>query len=276
MDHKIAFIGAGNMARSLISGLIQGDFPNKNIWVSNPRVEKLEQLHKLTDVNVTQDNKEAVNNADIVVLTVKPNIIPLVLDEIKTTWQKTKPLIISVAAGFREDTIRHHLDERAAVIRTMPNTPSLLGSGATALYANENVSEEQKEIAESILRSVGVAIWIKHEKFMDAATALSGSGPAYFFLMMEALSAAAEELGLDKNQAQLLTAQTALGAARMALETDKSFTELKEAVTSKGGTTQAALESFTENNFKQIVTEAVDAAYQRSREIGDELATHSK
>ena len=270
MQHpSIAFIGGGNMAQSLIGGLIQDGWPADNITVAEPDAEKLSALHAAFGVKTTTDNADAVASADCLVLAVKPQIMFPVIDALK---DKPAPeLVISIAAGIPTASLEQWYQTPLAAVRAMPNTPALLGAGATGLYANERVSDEQRSIAESILRAVGVIQWVTTELDIDRVTALSGSGPAYFFLMMEACMEAAEEMGLSTEAAALLTKQTALGAGKMAIESDISPAELRARVTSPGGTTEAALNSMQSNKFKSIVKEALNAAFERSQELGKML-----
>jgi pyrroline-5-carboxylate reductase len=186
-----------------------------------------------------------------------------------------QPLVISIAAGIPAATLGNWLGKSIAIVRTMPNTPAMVQSGATALYANANVSEDQRSTAESILRAVGIAIWVEDEAQMDAVTALSGSGPAYFFLFMEALQAAGQELGLPESTAQLLALQTAFGAAKMALESNEDAATLRRQVTSPGGTTEYAIRTFQEGGLEALVSKALLAAADRSRELAAEFGNES-
>jgi len=268
---KIAFIGAGNMAGSLIGGLIADGFDPQNLWASALHEESLEALGRRYGINTSRDNNEVVKQADVIAFAVKPQVLPEVAKEISETVQKNKPLVISIAAGVREADIQRWLGENVAVVRCMPNTPALVGSGATGMYANDQVSESQKDQAESIMRSVGIAAWIDDEKQMDTVTALSGSGPAYFFMVMEILENAAVQMGLSKDIARLLIVQTALGAGRMALEVHESTGELRKQVTSPGGTTEAALEVLEEGDVRSDFAKALVAATKRAEEIADSL-----
>lgn len=267
-NNIISFIGAGNMAHSLIHGLVADGFSAKNIWASNPVPAPLDDLKPLS-IHVTHDNLEAAKHADVLIFCVKPQILTTVATELAEIIQQKKPLVISIAAGVRESDLRHWLGGEAAIVRCMPNTPALVSCGATALYANPHVTVEQKNLAESILRAVGITVWLENEKLLDAVTALSGSGPAYFFLIMEALENAATELGLPRNVARLLTLQTALGSARMALESSQPLEKLRQQVTSPGGTTERALQVLEQEQLPKILANAVKAANQRA----DELAT---
>ncbi len=270
-DAKIAFIGCGNMGQCLIGGLIQDNYPAENIRVSDPDSERLAHLRASCAINTTSSNLEAVSGADIVILAVKPQMLKKVVRELADTLATNKTLIISIAAGIKTDHIRDWVRADSPVVRVMPNTPALVKSGAAALYATDSVSEQQRDIAESIMRSTGLTLWLQDESLMDAVTAVSGSGPAYFFLVMEAMEEAAVALGLPAEQARLLTLQTAFGAAKMALESSVEPAALRVQVTSPGGTTQAALDVMQKMNLRDIFSQALDAAAQRSRELADEF-----
>ncbi|MAX51986.1 MAG: pyrroline-5-carboxylate reductase [Methylophaga sp.] len=267
----IAFIGGGNMARSLIGGLISNDFAADNIHVSDANTEALDNLTSRYSVKTFTDNLAAIADADVVILAVKPQQLQSVIRQISPAWQQDK-LLISIAAGIRLDDITRWLDfEQAAIVRAMPNTPSLVQAGATALCANDYVTSAQHELAESMLRAVGLALWISDEKQMDAVTALSGSGPAYFFLVLEALQTAGMELGLPEETARLLALETSFGAAKMALESDESACVLRQRVTSPGGTTERALDVFEEGDLRGLFSKALTAAAQRADELAEQL-----
>lgn len=268
----IAIIGSGNMGASLIGGLIADGYPANKIWVTDPSTTKLMHLKETFGVHTTTDNQTAVNTADIVLIAVKPQILPDVAKTLATPIQQRKPLVISIAAGIREYALQTWLGGNIPIVRCMPNTPALIGCGASALFANSHTSHEQRNTAESILRAVGLVVWLEDEKQMDAVTALSGSGPAYFFLVMEILQTIGEQLGLPKDIARLLTLQTGFGATRMALESTLSASELRQQVTSPGGTTERALQVLEKENIRQIFTDALTAATKRS----EELANHSE
>ena len=270
-ETTLAFIGGGNMTRSLIGGLVSDGWNPGRIHVADPDPQQLELLARRFSVATTTDNGEAVNNADAVVLAIKPQMVRPVATELAPLIRERRPLVISIAAGIREASLRGWLDRDIAIVRAMPNTPAMVQSGATALYANPTVSEAQHNLAESVLRAVGVAIWVEDEAMMDAVTALSGSGPAYFFLLMEALTSAGLRLGLPQDTARLLTLQTAFGAAKMALESVEDAAQLRHRVTSPGGTTERAIGIFQENNFEGIVLQAMQAATARSRELAAEF-----
>ncbi len=268
----IAIIGAGNMGRSLLGGLIANQFPAKNIWITDPDTEKQRILQQEFNIHTTSDNHAAIKVADVVILAVKPTILMEILSELKPTLEAKNPLIISIAAGVRIANIQKKLHHEYAIVRCMPNMPALIRAGITALYANKYVSKKQRDMAESMLRAVGIIVWLKDEKDMDLVTALSGSGPAYFFLVMEALQSAAEKLGLSSDIARLLTLQTALGAARMALESQETAQELRHRVTSPGGTTEAAISVFEKAQIADIFAQALTAAKNRSEELANKVS----
>jgi pyrroline-5-carboxylate reductase len=206
------------------------------------------------------------------VLCVKPTTIASVLQEILPVWQQHQPLIISVAAGFKVAAMQRELGNKASIIRAMPNMAALVGSGATGLYANTNVSTEKQEMAESILRSVGIIHWVEAEDQLDKLTSLSGSGPGYLFYMMEAMANQAIDFGLDPDSVHLFTAQTFLGAARIALESEQTFEQLRQNICSKGGTTEQGVQVLKQHHMRQALEEAMQATYERARAIGEQLS----
>lgn len=267
---KIGFIGGGNMAASLLNGLVASGHEPKQLWVSDINPETLAVLSANLNVNVTQSNQEVIDSADIVVLAVKPQILAQVAKEIAPLL-KPQQLVVSIAAGINQTSLGKWLGEDAAIVRCMPNTPALVLTGATALHANDKVTSEQKDLAETILRAVGIALWVNNERELDAVTAVSGSGPAYYFLLMEAMEKVAVDLGLSEGTARLLIQQTALGAAKIALESSESPSELRKRVTSPGGTTQKAIETFENGGFSQLVSQALHAARDRSVEMSKQM-----
>lgn len=267
----ITFIGGGNMASSLIGGLIADGTPAETLWVSDPDEERLRTLSEHFGVHTTRDNHDAATRADTVVFAVKPQRMSEVVAEVAGELKRRGPLVVSIAAGVREPDIRRWLGYDAAIVRVMPNTPALLRTGASGLYANAKVSPAQRNRAESVLRAVGVTVWLEEEALMDAVTALSGSGPAYFFLLMELMEKAGHELGLPRETARLLTLQTAMGAAKMALESADDPATLRERVTSPGGTTERALQSMLDGGLERLIADALRAAYERATELGDVL-----
>ncbi len=268
-QQTIAFIGAGNLATSLISGLLNTGFNANHIWASHPNSERANWLKQRFAIHTTTDNKVATQNTDIVMICVKPNKISDVLNEISSSIDPKHHLVISAAAGVNFKKLQTLLGKETAIIRTIPNTPSFVQAGASALCANEFCSEEQREQAESLMRAVGLALWLDNENFLDIVTGLSGSGPAYFFLFMEALQNAAIQQGLPEKTAQLLTIQTALGAARMALETDFDLATLRQQVTSKGGTTEKAIEVLENGDIRKLLSDALKAAIERARQLSE-------
>lgn len=266
-NKKITFIGGGNMARSLINGLLM-DNNQVQICVADPDESQLDGIRQnWANVTTTSNNLEAIDQVDVVILAVKPQIMSEVLKSLATIAQQQKPLFISIAAGITEANIADILGAEIPIVRCMPNTPALVQSGATGLYANQYVSAEQHDLAESIMRAVGITVWMQEESLLDAVTAVSGSGPAYFFLVMEAMQAAAEKLGLPAEEAKLLILQTALGAAKLALESSDSPAELRKKVTSKGGTTEAALAKLIDGGLPELFDTALQAADQRAKEL---------
>jgi len=266
----IGFIGAGNMAYAIISGLINNGFCADNIKISDKNESLLSLRKQEFNLEVFTDNIELAAHCDVIILAVKPQILSSVCHQLKDSL-KANMLIISIAAGVRAHDIDRWLGGNAAIVRTMPNTPALLNQGVTGMFANECVSDTQKELAISILDSVGQSLWVSTEKMLDAVTALSGSGPAYFFLMIESMTNAGIALGLDEQTAQTLSIQTALGASMMADTSNHSPKELRANVTSPNGTTQAAIESFQDQNFEMVVAHAMRAAFDRSSELASEL-----
>lgn len=273
MDKRnIAFIGGGNMARSLIGGLIIDGYPADRIWVSDPADERLGELSAQFAVHAVASNQEAIVQAEVVVLAIKPDAVRPVATELAAALNGRKPLVLSVAAGVRVADLAAWLgDDSAAIVRAMPNTPALVRTGASALYANAHVSAAQRDLAESLLRAVGMTCWLDDEQAMDAVTAISGSGPAYFFLLMEALETAGLQLGLPAEQTRLLVLQTALGAAKMALESEAGPAELRRQVTSPGGTTEAAIGALHAGQFDALIQQAAMAAAARAGELGKTL-----
>jgi pyrroline-5-carboxylate reductase len=268
----ITFVGGGNMARSLIGGLIGPKFPAEQIRVLDPDADARRSLRSRWGLTVTDDPAAALAGSQTVVLAVKPQVVPAAAAAIRDHLPAGRPLIISIAAGTSTETLSELLGTGIPVIRAMPNTPALLGCGATALFAAPGTHGRERDRAEHILRAAGIVVWVDDESMMDPVTAVSGSGPAYFFLLMEQLMAAAEAEGLPRETARLLVLETALGAARMALESDDTIIDLRHRVTSPGGTTEAAVRSLENDGFPAIVRRAVAAAADRSRELAADLA----
>lgn len=270
-DAQLAFIGAGNMARSLIGGLIADGWDPARIRVADIDSKQLTGLQAFGPLQICRDNPAAIPGSDVVILAVKPQVMHSLANELAASIQQHKPLVVSIAAGIREPDLRRWLGGDIALVRCMPNTPALVQSGATALFANPLVSERQRDLAETILRAVGLALWLKDESQMDAVTALSGSGPAYFFLVIEAIQSAAIDLGLDADTARLLALQTAFGAAKMALESGEDAAVLRQRVTSPGGTTERALEVLENGNIRGLFLQALKSASDRSKQLAEQL-----
>lgn len=269
---NICFIGGGNMAQALIGGLISRGLPPTRITVSDP-VEQIRQLLQEKEVHVTQDNVAAIKNADVVVLAVKPQVLATVLHPLKGLL--SDKLVISIIAGAEIQTISNLIDSER-IVRVMPNTPALVQTGAHGIYANDVVGTPDRELTSQILAATGLTIWVNSEAQIDAVTAVSGSGPAYFFYLMESMIRAGKNLGLDEKVATALTLQTALGAAQMAITSSNTPSELRKNVTSPNGTTQAALEVFDRAQISQNIQSALAAAQKRSQELAQELSDSAK
>ncbi|PJI28955.1 pyrroline-5-carboxylate reductase [Acinetobacter pseudolwoffii] len=272
LNCNISFIGGGNMAQALIGGLISRGLPTTRITVSDP-VEQVRALLAEKEINVTDDNSAAIQDADIVVFAVKPQVLAQVLQPLKGLVNDK--LIVSIVAGAEIATLASLLGT-ARIVRVMPNTPALVQTGAHGLYAHEDVENSDRDLASQVLASTGLTIWVNSEAQIDAVTAVSGSGPAYFFYMMESMIRAGKNLGLDEKVATALTLQTALGAAQMAITSSNTPAELRKNVTSPNGTTQAALEVFDRAQISQNIQAALAAAQKRSQELAQELSESSK
>lgn len=264
---NISFIGAGNMAFALIKGMLSKGIKAARIQVSDKSQERLNLVQSEWPLKTSTDNLTACERADIVILAVKPQVLDKVLEEIAPVLSEKKPLIISIAAGINVEKIKALTFDEAAIVRAMPNTPAMVQTGATGLFANSFVSEQQKAIASDLLSAVGLVKWVENEALIDSVTALSGSGPAYFFYLMESMIAAGKALGLDETTAKDLTLQTALGAAHLAITSGENPQQLRKNVTSPGGTTEAALNYLNSQNVSEDIQNALKAAQQRSIEL---------
>ena len=263
----IAFIGGGNMARSLIGGLVARGVPAAGIRVAEPVAALREALHADFGVQVFEQAVAAADGAGTWVLAVKPQVLREVCAGLAPSAQVQRPLVVSIAAGITATQLERWLGGDLAVVRTMPNTPALLGAGVTGLCANARVDEPGRTRTEALLSAAGKTVWLDDEARMDAVTALSGSGPAYVFLLAEAMQAAGEAEGLPPEAARTLALQTILGAARMLTEGDEPAAELRRRVTSPGGTTQAAIDTFEAGGFRELVARAIHAATERGRQL---------
>ena len=267
---KIAFIGAGNMNGAIIGGLVKNGINPKNIMVTNPSPAKREALSKQYNILNTADNLKAVAFADTIILGVKPHLIVEVCKNIADNTNIENKCFVSVAAGCLLKNIQQALQANTAIVRTMPNTPAQVGLGMTGIFANEFVTTEQKANVESIIACTGQYIWLENEAGIDKVTAVSGSGPAYFFLFMEAMEEQAKALGFSAKESRLLVQQTAIGAASMVVNNPEvEIGQLRTNVTSKGGTTQAALLQFTEGKLPELVATAMNAAITRAQELAN-------
>lgn len=265
---KLTFIGAGNMASSIIGGLLKKGYPAQLITATDPYQPSLDKLS--SSINVCDNNGVAARDAEVIILAVKPQVLEQVCRDLSQHLSH-RPLIISIAAGINIHSLASWLGNQLPIVRCMPNTPALVQAGASGLYANEQVSSRQKITAEEILGAVGIVRWLDSEELIDPVTAVSGSGPAYYFLLMEAMIDAGVAQGLDRDTATQLTLQTALGAAKLASESDIDVAELRRRVTSPNGTTERAIQSFEADQLREIVAQAMLACAERSREMSEEL-----
>jgi pyrroline-5-carboxylate reductase len=272
MENKtvIGFIGAGNMAYALINGLLNNGYDSKNIKASDPNNELLQKREAELNITTFSNNSSLIEVCDIIVFAVKPQVLSEVCLELRDNI-KPNHLFISIVAGIRVTDINRWLGGNYSLVRTMPNTPALMQHGVTGLFPNELVNDEQKALVTTILSSVGDCFWVNEERLIDAITAISGSGPAYFFLLMQSMTQAGMALGLDEKTAKELSVQTGLGASLMATKSGKDPRTLRTNVTSPNGTTQAAIEYFQDQNFEGIVANATRAAFDRARELSTEL-----
>jgi len=273
--NKLGIIGGGNMAESLIGGLLASGHKASAIQVSEPDKDRREYLSTRYGINCLNNNSALVEQSDILLFAVKPQLLRQISEPLQQTVQAKCPLIISIAAGVRSSDLDRWLGGELAIVRVMPNTPALVRAGVSGLYANHLVNNSQRDLAESILRSVGMTVWLENEAQMDIVTALSGSGPAYIFRIIEAMEEAATRAGLERKTSRLLAIDTVLGAARLAVESEDTPAELRSKVTSPGGTTEKGLQQLEQGNIGQLFDNAINAAIDRSREMGDELGAES-
>ena len=266
-DISIAILGAGNIARALIGGLLGRGLDPASIRAADPDAGARETVAREFGIRVSEDNGQVIAGADVVVVAVKPQVIDQVVTAAAPLIASTQ-LLISVAAGVPLTRIARALPPGQPIIRAMPNTPALIGAGISAMCANDDVNDAQRRLGEYILGAAGEVVWIEDESQMDTVTAVSGSGPAYFFLLIEALAAAGTRHGLPAATANRLALQTGAGACRMAAEADRGVDELRAGVTSPGGTTEAALQALEQGGFRDRIEQAVAAAVRRGRELG--------
>ena len=271
MQHKrtLAFIGAGNMSRSIIAGLIQAGYPAGRIIAANPSRPKLDELADQFGIRITQNNAEAAREADVIVLAVKPQLMAAMLEAlVAELGSLAGKLLISIAAGIKVERLQEMAGGHSRIIRTMPNTPSLLGLGMTGLYAPSGIEQADRDFAEQMMQAVGKTLWVAQESGTNGVIAAAGSAPAYFFLFMQGIAEEAEAMGFSPEQARLLVQQTALGAAAMVEQNPElSLQALREQVTSKGGTTAEAVKTFQEQGLKPLTSRAMQAAVTRAGEM---------
>ena len=273
MKHlTITFIGGGNMTRSLVVGLIASGYDPKKITVTNRGAEKLAFFRDQLGMPTTQNNREGASHADVLVLSVEPLQIKAVCEELKETIIDKRPLIISVINGATVGFMREIIGMEVPIVRAMPNTPASVGAGATGLYASASVSDEQKNTAEAIFRAAGMVLWLDGEDQINVVTAISGCGPAYVFLIMEAIQATGEAMGLSPEAARLLTLETVLGAARMAIETDQDVVQLRQFITAAGGSTERAINALEVGGIRSLMANAMNAARDRAEELAKKLS----
>lgn len=269
---SIAFIGGGNMASCIIGGMVANGFDPLQIRVGTPSQSTRDRLSETTGTTSMADNHAAVAQADTVVLAVKPKIMRQVVEDLAPALSH-KPIIISVAAGIPVAALKQWLGSEMPVIRAMPNTPSMVQAGATGLFTQSDLTTEQRSLVDKIFQAIGYSCWVGREELIDAVIAVSGSGPAYFFLVLEAMQKVAQELGLPEQIAEELSLHTALGASRMAMESGISAAELRDQVTSPGGTTQAAIQSFQQHGLEDIFRSAMTSAVARAQEMSKDFSS---
>lgn len=267
----LGFIGAGNMAGAIINGLISSGFDAKRLMICDLDDAKLSDFAN-KGCQTTLSAETLMTEADAVLLAVKPQVLKTVIAPLANIAQQKQPLILSVVAAISEASINQWLGGNLAIVRTMPNTPALLQAGATGLFANEKVSQTNKDFAESIFKGIGEFIWVNDENLLHSVTAAAGSAPAYFFRFAESMTKAALKQGLDEQQARTLIGQTMLGAAKMVMETDESIGQMRQNVCSPNGTTERAIMSFDANNIDELVEQAMQACFDRSVELSEQLA----
>lgn len=273
IKENVGFIGAGNMASAIIEGLLANGISPGQIHTSDPSSEKLEALRDKLKIHTTTDNEALIRAVDVVVLCVKPQVLEQVVEPLKSALSETKPLIISIAAGIEMSSLEQWVGARQAIVRCMPNTPAQVLMGASGLFANAEVSGAQKAVAEQIFSAVGVAEWVADEALIHAVTAVSGSAPAYVFLLIDEMARIGETMGLDRHSAQQLAAQTVQGAAKMVLEGDVAPQQLKRNVMSPGGTTERAISVLEGEGLGALLERAMTACAERSKEMAAQLGS---
>jgi len=276
ISNKVGLIGGGNMARAIGGGLLRGGMHATDLMIAEPNPEQCDRLRKeLYGAMVTDDNKFVAKTAEILLFAVKPQILKPVCEDVAAEVQKSQPLIMSIAAGPRIDDIDAWLGSGLSVVRVMPNQPALIDQGISALYANERTSNERREQAEKIMTAVGHAVWLDAESKMDAVTAVSGTGPSYFYLLIDIMIESAIKFGVDADTARKLAVETARGATALAAAETESMSSLIERVRSPGGTTTAAFEYLEKKDARGIFASAIDAAERRAAELAKEASAAS-
>ncbi|WP_255874857.1 pyrroline-5-carboxylate reductase [Microbulbifer elongatus] len=271
-DQKMVFIGgAGNMAGAVIGGMVASGYPADNIVATGRDEQKLKDFCKRTGVHGSTDNLAAIEEADVVVLSVKPQGMKAMCESLAEKVSARKPLVITLAAGIPLAAYQRWLGAGVPIVRAMPNTPALVGTGVTGLYAGDGVTDEHKSVATQMADAVGIALWVEQESGIDQVIAVSGSGPAYYFQFMESMIDAAEKAGMDRADAERLTLQTALGAAKLAVAADVDVAQLKRNVMSPNGTTERAIKRFQEGGLPQLVEQAMGDCAARAAEMANEL-----
>ncbi len=268
----VGFIGAGNMSRSIIAGLIESGYSPSAITASNRSTEKLMNLQDEFGINITTDNDAVVAYADVIVMSVKPQLMADVLGALDTAQITDDKVFMSIAAGIKLQRLSEMLPAASKWVRAMPNTPSAVGAGLTGLIANSNVSETERDLCGDLMAAVGEVVWVDEEAQIDGVIAAAGSAPAYFFLFLEAMQAEAEKMGFSHTQARLMVQQAMFGAAKMVVKNpDVELSTLRENVTSKGGTTAQALQTFMQGGLEKLVSQAMQAAVKRAEEMSNEF-----
>ncbi len=270
---RIGFIGGGNMGTALISRLFASRHSIDRVQVANPGAAAREYLQKRWPVTCFEHAADAIQGMDAIVLAVKPQVLPVVLEEIQDLVTDQQ-LIISIVAGIPTSQIAAHLKSNPPIVRTMPNTPALIGLGITGMYARVNCTLAQRDLAQNLMESAGEVVWLDRENLLDVVTAVSGSGPAYFYYLVECLRNAGARLGLPADVAARLALHTAYGASAMAVQSDLDVTELRQRVTTRGGTTEAAMERLNAGHFEELIDSAIAAATLRGQELAED-GSHS-
>jgi len=274
INQRLAFIGGGNMASSIIGGLIQSGWSADQITVSDPAEQQCRRLRDRFGVSTDTENTAVIADADVVVLAVKPQVLREVVTSAASTLQQTSPLLVSIVAGIPAASTLRWVGKQLPLVRVMPNTPALIGKGVSGLFATRDTSDSQRELAATIMAAVGETVWVHDEELIDTVTGVSGSGPAYFFKMMEIMIAEGVEAGLQPADAKRLVVGTAIGAATLLRQSEESAAELRRRVTSPNGTTQAGIEAMETGGIDAAIANGVQAAIRRSRELSEQFGSN--